>query len=209
MKYLKYLTKITIYIIIEFLSLFYTIFIIPYRYKSRSVVYDYYLKTNKFNYLISCISTFKKHKNYNKNILTNKQYKSSVLDTIKFQFYFWVIWIWLDDLATADFLREDKLYKNKLLKNRISKDINIIKNETENCPLRNEEYLKNNKTINISLLTVYANVLANTNNNFVNTFFYTKNQNDIFLLTMFGKKFGWVEKETYELGIIYKLIFFK
>lgn len=209
MKYFKYIIKIILYSFIEFISLFYTLFILPYRYKAREVVYNFYLETNKFNYLISCVSKLNKMKNYDKRILTRTEIVVSLKEHIKFNFYFWFIWIWLDDLATADFIREDKLYNSKVFKKKIMHDIQNIKNNTDNCPLNNEDYLKNNKHVNVSLWTAYINILANTNNNFANTFFYTLNKTDIFLVNIFGREFGWVEDKTYYFGTVYKLVFFK
>ncbi len=195
MKYIKYILIVITSVLISIIDIFYTIFIIPFRHRARIVVYNY-SKYNKI-YIHNLI--------YNKS----KQYNIFVYYT-----YFIFVWIWLDDNLDTDIVDQHiafKIYKDtklpKIIKDIVIKEtssysyINILK------PFINLERVISTN-INVSLLTVYLTILYNKNNNFRYRYFYTTDINDVFLIKLFGYKFGWKEslKQNYNFTTVYELV---
>jgi hypothetical protein len=125
-------------------------------------------------------------------------------------FYFWFVWIWLDDSVNDDIISTELMKEiytkpstSKFIKNRILKN-NIMPNGN------NKSYLESGaRTYDTSTpteLMIVLQILYSSESNYKRTYFYTTNTRLIFNFKFLGKIYGWVpikytdgHKQVYEL----------
>lgn len=204
MNYITTLVILLAYCLHYFLTIFYTIFIVAYRLKARNKVYNYYIKTNKFNFLLTNNLPSCQTGDYIFNILAKRTKKVSLKENIIFNFYYWFIWLFLNDNAGSDIVDYKYLYSNKIFKKKIVNDMN---NESgvNTVACKDEKCLDHNIKRSYSLITVYLYILSTNRSNFYYTYFYSNDSKYRFNIRINNYLIGWVYYKTYAYGDVYRL----
>lgn len=164
--------KILINTIISVLKILYTPIILPFRYKTRVYIYNYFLE-NKITFLFKNI-VFNKDEKFYYNYQSNDYFIPYVkTNRLVFYLHYYLVWIWLDDntidninVEKLTFVLDNNVFLSKLLKNDL---LEIIKKEDK------PNFIKPESNININKYTLlfYISLCLNKNN-YYNHKYYNK-----------------------------------
>lgn len=178
---LKILTLPLISIVINLLKFIWVPIIIGLRDKSREVVYNYWLQHNLAYRLPNEISkTNLLLDNKIVDVYACNKFVLKYQKVTKWKYYFYLItvYIWLDDTLSADFISDSlaiEILESNYLTNKYHKEINRA------CKLGKGDSFTNfnsndRNNLDISIGLLYVTLLYNTNNNFKNIFYYSKDK---------------------------------
>lgn len=180
MKYIKYIIKLFIYSILYFVSQPILCLVYRYRHTARKVVYEWMYKTGRvdlFPYPIKYRT--------NMELLT--------IDKLVITwFYFWFIWIWLDDNNEYDLIDLEGLKQNKNISYSELEDlIKLCKNK--HTGKFNSDYIViSGSDITDEQLICYA-IKYQKEINFKYYFLDTLNKNDVFFYNNKYLRVGYVK----------------
>ena len=144
-----------VYLIVKILTPIVYPLVKDFRFKAREVVYSYAQRNNIYIYNM-----------YPNKKLNDKYPKNKLLDYIRYSFYKFSVWIWLDDLVDYDIV--DIKYLNQLHYMYNNKRFYDPIDMANSCPLKS----KNGDYKRYAEKDDYLFMLHNANNNFKYMYLY-------------------------------------
>jgi len=198
--YAKFAYILILDIIISISTLIWYWVIVPYRQRAREVVYEY--ATNNNVYI--------KHMNINKKVHLPKL-KYSILYELRYLYYKWVIWIWLDDNVDSDTVDNIKLWNFTMNKydsvNYLDRVIVYIIKHNLKSVSHNDKMLNtlDYKQVYNNTLLQCAFLYISASNNFEYMYCYKPyDYKPLFKTTFFGIRIGWLPTKDKYTCVGYK-----
>lgn len=167
-------------LIIQILKYIWVPIIISLRDRSREIVYNYWLNHKIAYHLPNDITRVHLVKDKVIEVYKGNNFliKCEDISKLKYYFYFYTVYIWIDDTLSADFI-SDKLavnileseYLTKTFRQEINRVCKLGKGDSFN---NYNTFDRNNLEVSIGLL--YTTLLYNDNNNFKNICYFSRHK---------------------------------
>lgn len=208
MKYTKYILILLLSTLVGIISIVWYWLIRDYRATARNVVYNYILK-NKIQ--LWQLSRYVPNNKFDGYITDVGLVKFNDVSYIKYLWWKWVVWIWLDDNCENDTFNINVITKKSWYETSKKYFGKILLDNTLGYKLYGTAFTLGDKRNDEPAISFINEVhhLYTSSTNFDHYYGYTSITKYLFNLTILGRVFGWIYFDTIDDVDIYKLVFNK